>query len=820
MFRNSRRKLAGLLNPTINDTSGNRPGRNACKSNRKTRTVRKLLAEQLEARNLFAGLTFDSVISTESNWPIGKSYGYAVAADAAGNSYVGGFFEGIADFDRNASYPDNSDILTARGTGDAYLAKYSPSGQFLWARRTGGDSTTSVFIFGDDKVESIAIDGSGNVFVTGFFAGNADFGNDSLTSGGATDTFLSKVDTNGNFIWTKQWGTAGGDRGIKVVVDANGSASVLSNSSDVILLGKIIASDVRQFDANGNLSWISDVAAGRTYNSLTNDASGNLYVGGGFRGTVDLDPGLGQTMVNGLSTENNQFISKISEEGTLQWATRFVANTSVNTSLIAYGTNIAVGNDGVIALSGMYRGDVQIIDGNNASSLPFNATDRSFFLTLNPSTGNRNFLRVYEADLRFRSLISTKDGYTTTGSTVANSVFNPVPGISLASKGNEDIWIMTLDQGGSVSWAGLVGGENLDFSTRTSSDGNGGVLLTGITGSTVFDFDPNPNRTYNVSRPASFVLKLKPTPPTKFYVVDDATINRTYEYSSESISVDEYSLNSGNSAPRGAASTVAGDKVWVVDANKRIYVYNNSGVLLGSWTAGSLASNATIEGITTNGTDVWLVDARQDRVFRYANAASRLSGSQNATSSFALNSGNTSPKDLVTDGASLWVVNDSTTDRVFKYSMTGALVGSWTIDSANKAPTGLTIDPSGTSQSIWIVDNGTDRVYEYSNSRSRNSGSQSASLSFALAAGNTNPQGIADPPAPTFTGMSSDSSTQEISSGMEAKSDQSTISVKTHQHSMAAVDQAFANSESFLEDDEYESLWSRRKTSIQGRRSR
>jgi len=169
-------------------------------------------------------------------------------------------------------------------------------------------------------------------------------------------------------------------------------------------------------------------------------------------------------------------------------------------------------------------------------------------------------------------------------------------------------------------------------------------------------------------------------------------------------------------------------------------------VLLGSWSAGSLASNATIEGITTNGTDIWLVDARQDRVFRYAGAASRLSGSQNATSNFALNSGNVSPKDLVTDGANIWVVNDSTTDRVFKYSMTGALVGSWTIDTVNSAPTGITIDPSGATQSIWIVDNGTDRVYEYTDSRSRNSGSQSSAITFALTAGNTNPQGIADPP--------------------------------------------------------------------------
>ena len=103
---------------------------------------------------------------------------------------------------------------------------------------------------------------------------------------------------------------------------------------------------------------------------------------------------------------------------------------------------------------------------------------------------------------------------------------------------------------------------------------------------------------------------------------------------------------------------------------------------MGSWTAGTLASNATVEDITINGTDVWIVDAKSDKVFRYNGAASRLSGSQNATSSFSLNSGNTNPKGIVTDGTYLWVVNDSTTDKVFKYTVAGQLVGSWTIDSA------------------------------------------------------------------------------------------------------------------------------------------
>ncbi len=233
---------------------------------------------------------------------------------------------------------------------------------------------------------------------------------------------------------------------------------------------------------------------------------------------------------------------------------------------------------------------------------------------------------------------------------------------------------------------------------------------------------------------------------TKFYVADDGSANRTYEYTATGTAIENYALNSVNTAPRGAASTAAGDRVWVVDANRKVYVYDTSGGLLGSWTAGSMSTSATPEGIATNGTDIWIVDAKSDKVFKYAGAASRLSGSQNAASSFNLNSGNSSAKDIVTDGASLWVVNSSTTDKVFKYTVAGSLLGSWTIGSANSSPTGITIDPANVSD-IWIVDNGTDTVYRYAGAATRTSGSQLPASSFSLAAGNTNPQGIADPPS-------------------------------------------------------------------------
>jgi hypothetical protein len=235
---------------------------------------------------------------------------------------------------------------------------------------------------------------------------------------------------------------------------------------------------------------------------------------------------------------------------------------------------------------------------------------------------------------------------------------------------------------------------------------------------------------------------------TKFFVVnDDAVQDRTYKYESTGAAIVSNWLDFGDTAPRGVASNTAGTRLWVIDANKTVYVYDNRNVLLGSWSAGGLSSSAQLTGIATNGTDVWLVDSSSDKVYKYAGAAIRLSGNQNAASNFNLangKNGDPNPQDLVTDGTSFWVV-DGTAHKVFKYTLSGSLLGSWAIDPADTHPTGITINPSNVSD-IWIVDNGTLKVYQYVGAASRTSGSQNAAATFALNPYDTNPQGIADPP--------------------------------------------------------------------------
>ena len=161
---------------------------------------------------------------------------------------------------------------------------------------------------------------------------------------------------------------------------------------------------------------------------------------------------------------------------------------------------------------------------------------------------------------------------------------------------------------------------------------------------------------------------------TKFFVVDSG-VDDMFEYndSGNPLADDTWSLVSGKD-PKGATANAAGSTVWVIDKNRTVSVYDADGAALGSWTPGGLNRP---EGIATDETDIWILDRKNKDVYRYANAAGKTSGSQNAASSFALDGANSKPKGITTDGSSIWVVNDGKKngDRVFKYNLAGNPAG-------------------------------------------------------------------------------------------------------------------------------------------------
>ena len=238
----------------------------------------------------------------------------------------------------------------------------------------------------------------------------------------------------------------------------------------------------------------------------------------------------------------------------------------------------------------------------------------------------------------------------------------------------------------------------------------------------------------------------------KFFVVDKSD-NMTYTYTASGTGVSQSGLQSGNSDSRGAASNLAGDKLWVVDKDRFIYVYQVDGTRVGAWKAKDIGNEA--EGIAVAPTDVasdptfgdiWIVDRDKKKVFFFDAAAGRKSGEFNSNSSFNLVSANDHPKGITTDGASLWVVDDDGgTEQVFKYTIGGKPLGSWEIaDAVLEEPRGITLDLYG-GTTLWVVDKKSDMVYQFDNAIGLSSGSKASDGAFALTAANSDAEGIADP---------------------------------------------------------------------------
>jgi YD repeat-containing protein len=250
----------------------------------------------------------------------------------------------------------------------------------------------------------------------------------------------------------------------------------------------------------------------------------------------------------------------------------------------------------------------------------------------------------------------------------------------------------------------------------------------------------------------------------KFHVVDGVD-HSVYSYDEVGFHVTDGSSDGDWDVPatgnlRGAAANAAGTRLWTVSANHQVQVHDlNTRAMVSEWTAlqtdGTTPIAGTAQGVTTDGTDLWIVNDNDDRIYHFPGGASdSLSGGVAAGSSYSLPSSNQKPTGITTDGTRLFVVNDGgATEKVFVYSLTGIYQGYWTLnlsaDGPNHKIEGITTDPTG-GTNLWVVDRETDKVYEYplgtTYGHSGYSGNLAYATAFPLAAENDDAYGIADPP--------------------------------------------------------------------------
>ncbi|MBU1237430.1 MAG: SBBP repeat-containing protein [Gammaproteobacteria bacterium] len=261
----------------------------------------------------------------------GYARGHSVATDSSGNVYVAG--ETSGDLDGNSRI----------GTTDFFVTKYDGDGNKLYTRQLG---VAGAYTYGN----SVATDGDGNVYVAGATYGGLD--DNTLTGPG--DYFLTKYDSDGNKLYTRQLGVAGAyTYGNSVATDGDGNVYVAGETTGVLDDNTLTGTwnfFVTKYDSNGNKLYTRQLGvagAATGGNSVATDADGNVYVAGTTGGSLD-----GADWSGGWDF----FVTKYDSDGNKLY-TRQLGVAGAGT----YGTSVATDADGNVFVAGETEGG---LDGN------------------------------------------------------------------------------------------------------------------------------------------------------------------------------------------------------------------------------------------------------------------------------------------------------------------------------------------------------------------------------------------------------------------------------------------------------------------------
>lgn len=468
----------------------------------KTRTRRALRLESLERRDLF-NADFGSAVNIGiDDGPVTQQ---GLAADESGTRYMTGLFRGTVDFDPLVNRADGTDILSsANGTDDGFVAKYAADNTLLWARRMGGSAVESNVNVPLEQGEAIAVDSKGNVFVTGNFLGTANFGSYQLTSAGSSDGFLTKLDSNGNFLWAQRWGSAVPDQAYDLSVDSSGNAAVVGTPRQLSQTGGFYFNGmvVRKYAATGNLLWGHQINnLGGTATNVVTDASGSVLVSGTFDGTVDFNPHPKKTAdvagVLGVSSGAgyNEYIWKLSSLGDFQRVTPII-DTANSSFWIA---DLDIDPAGNVYAGGVYSGAVDFDPGSGVVYRLPTAASKSGFIAKLSAAGQWTWAKSLGADATVDNLVVDASGVYV-GGHFSNTFFPTGASALSQSNGHYDIFLVKLDLNGTYQWSTTFGGANYEFLRGLATNG-GNIYLAGWFTGTV-DFDPDPDSAYELTNPA------------------------------------------------------------------------------------------------------------------------------------------------------------------------------------------------------------------------------------------------------------------------------------------------------------------------------
>lgn len=401
------------------------------------------------------------------------------------------------------------ELESTNNTVDAYIVKYSSDGEPVWAARIGTGSS-------GDAGYSVVTDSSGNVYVTGLMTGKAYIYNANGTlfstvfpNAGNSDAFLVKYSSSGVAQWAGRVASAQSETGWSVAVDTTGNVFltgvggsgvvVTAFNADGTAFGTTLANAggtdifIIEYNTNGAVQWMARIAS--TGNDIgyavATDSSGNVYVTGqgGVGVTVTVFNASGSTfgtLANAGSTD--AFLVKYNGSGTVQWAAR-VASTGVD-----IGFALATDSSGNVFLTGQ---------GGSATVTAFNADGTAFGTTLANTGSGDAFVVEYNTngvvqwvakvastavDIGYGIATDTSGDVYVVGQgginvTVSAFSSNGVAfGTTLASIGQQDIFLVKYNSSGIVQWVTRLGTTGTDIGYSVATDSSNNVYITGQSG--------------------------------------------------------------------------------------------------------------------------------------------------------------------------------------------------------------------------------------------------------------------------------------------------------------------------------------------------
>jgi hypothetical protein len=421
-------------------------------------------------------------IATVSSSGFNFNYALDVAADATGNVYIIGLYPDTATFGTTS--------ITSAGDADIFVAKYNSNGVLQWVQSAGGT--------GYDEANSIAVDVSGNVYITGLFANTATFGTTPKKSAGDFDIFIAKYSTTGVLQWVQSVGGIGSDSGNGIAVDGSGNVYVTGYYSGTATFGTTSktsagGSDIfmAKYNTAGELQWVQS-AGGRgveSGNGIAVDGSGNVYVTGYYSGTTTF--GTTSKTSAGFS---DIFIAKYDPIGTSWSWVQSVGGTKFD-----FAKDLAVDDSGNAYVTGYFEGTATFGSESRTSS-----GFEDIFVVKYSTTGSFQWVQSVGGTSNDRGNGIAVDG---SGNVyITGGYFGTINfgSISKTSAGSADIFIAKCSANGIFQWVQSSGGPVFDVGYGIATSSNN-IFCTGSFSSTA-TFGSNTKTTNGLFN--SFIMRL------------------------------------------------------------------------------------------------------------------------------------------------------------------------------------------------------------------------------------------------------------------------------------------------------------------------